>query len=224
MSTQTSSFRLRGAQRGVTMIELMIALLLGIVLTGGTIQIFISNRATYAFNEGLARLQENGRFALDTLSYHARLAGYLGCLSEVPRYNNLNTPTTLPFNFEEGLGGYEAIGTSPGEAFAAAALNPPNSNDASDWAPSLPAELVGSVVPGSDVLVIRHASPTSHTLLSPFTSSTVVTAVATADDNGGGETPIVSDCQKPSIFQITGVANTPGASRSGTSPRQRPAT
>ena len=99
------------------MIELMIALLLGIILIGGAIQVFISNRATYAFNEGFARLQENGRFALDTLSYHARLAGYLGCLSDVPRYNNLNTPTTLPFNFEEGLRGYEAIGTNPGADF-----------------------------------------------------------------------------------------------------------
>ena len=49
----------------MTMVELMVALLLGILLTGGTIQVFISNRATYAFNEGYARLQENGRFALD---------------------------------------------------------------------------------------------------------------------------------------------------------------
>ena len=194
----------------MTMVELMVALLLGIMLTGGTIQVFISNRATYAFNEGYARLQENGRFALDSLSYHARLAGYLGCLSDVPRYNNLNTPTTLAFNFEEGLRGYEAIGTNPGQTFAAAALNPANSMDAADWTPALPAELVGSVIPGSDVLVIRHASPNSHTLLSPFTSATAVTAVADVDDYSRGDIAFVSDCQKASIFQITSVANTAG--------------
>jgi type IV pilus assembly protein PilW len=87
MNTQHTSFQ-RRAQLGVTVIELMVALLLGLLLTGGAIQVFVSNRATYGFNEGFARVQENGRFALDTLSYHARLAGYLGCLSDVPRYNN----------------------------------------------------------------------------------------------------------------------------------------
>jgi type IV pilus assembly protein PilW len=209
MNTQHTSFQ-RRAQLGVTVIELMVALLLGLLLTGGAIQVFVSNRATYGFNEGFARVQENGRFALDTLSYHARLAGYLGCLSDVPRYNNLNSPTTLSFNFEEGLRGYEAAGTNPGQTFAAAALDPANSTNAGDWTPALPADLVGSAIPGSDVLVIRHANPTSHALLSPFTSPTVVTAVATVTDYVRGDIAIVSDCQKASIFQVTGVANTAG--------------
>jgi type IV pilus assembly protein PilW len=210
MKTQNASFRRRRAQLGVTVIELMVALLLGLLLTGGAIQLFVSNRATYGFNEGLARVQENGRFALDAMSYHTRLAGYLGCLSNVPRYNNLITPTALAFDFEEGLSGYEAAGTNPGETFAAAALDPANSSDAADWTPSLPADLVDSVIPGSDVLVVRHAGATSHTLLSPFATSTVVTAVADIADYSPGDVAIVSDCQKASIFQITSVANAAG--------------
>jgi type IV pilus assembly protein PilW len=210
MNTKHLSLCMRRAQLGVTVVELMVALLLGVILTGGAVQVFVSNRATYAFNEGFARLQENGRFALDTLSYHARLAGYLGCLPNVTRYNNLNTPTSLAFNFDEGLRGYEAVGTNPGQTFAAAATDPANSSTAGDWSPALPAALVGSVIPGSDVLVIRHASPTSHALLSPFTSATKVTAVADAGDYARGDIAIVSDCQKASIFQITGIANTAG--------------
>jgi type IV pilus assembly protein PilW len=210
MNTKTLLSRAKQAQLGVTVIELMIALLLGVILTGGAVQVFVSNRATYGFNEGFARLQENGRFALDTLSYHARLAGFLGCLPGVTRYNNLNAPTSLPFNFDEGLRGYEAVGTNPGQTFAATAIDPANSTTAGDWAPALPAALVGSVIPGSDVLVIRHASPTSHALLSPFTSSSTVTAVAQIDDYLRGDIAIVSDCQKASIFQITSVANTAG--------------
>jgi type IV pilus assembly protein PilW len=210
MNTTTTLFRMRRAQRGVTMVELMVALLLGVILTGGAVQVFVSNRATYAFNEGFARLQENGRFGLDSLSYHARLAGYLGCLSNVTRYNNLNTPTALAYNFDEGLRGYEAVGTSPGQTFAAAATNPANSSTAGDWAPALPAALLGNVIPGSDVLVVRHAAATSHALLSPFNSATTVTAVADADDYQRGDVAIVSDCQKASIFQVTSIANTAG--------------
>lgn len=206
MNTQLSSIHSRKAQLGVTVIELMVALLLGILLTGGAIQVFVSNRATYGFNEGFARLQENGRFALDTMSYHARLAGYLGCLSNVPRYNNLEDATELPYDFEVGVGGYEADGTNPGQTFQAGALDPANSTDENAWDPMLPPELDGNIIPGSDVLVVRHASTVSHTLLSPFTTADEVTAVADVADYSAGDIAIVSDCQKASIFQITSVA------------------
>lgn len=200
------SFPSRKAQLGLTIIELMVALLLGILLTGGAIQLFVSNRATYGFNEGFARLQENGRFALDTLSYHARLAGYLGCLSNVPRYNRLGSATALDYDFEDGLAGVEATGTTPGQTFAAAALDPPNSTNAADWSGTgLPAGLLGSVIKGSDVLIVRHGSTQSHTLLSPFTTATAVTADAGAADYDVGDVAIVSDCQKATIFQITSV-------------------
>ena len=209
MNTQPFSVRSRNPQLGVTVIELMVALLLGLLLTGGAIQVFISNRATYGFNEGFARLQENGRFALDTMSYHARLAGYLGCLSNVPRYNNIDS-TELAYDLDVGVEGHEADGTNPGQTLAAAALDPANSTDENAWEPPLPADLDGSIIPGSDVLVIRHASTTSHTLLSPFTTATAVTAVADVADYAAGDIAIVSDCQKASMFQITSVGNTAG--------------
>lgn len=206
MNTHISS-QARKAQLGVTIVELMVALLLGLLLTGGAIQLFVSNRATYGFNEGFARLQENGRFALDTLTYHTRLAGYLGCLSTVPRYNNLDVvmPPELGYDFDVGLEGYEADGTNPGETFAAGALDPANSTDENAWDPTLHDDLDGSVIPGSDVLVVRHGSAASHTLLSPFTTTAAVTAVADVAEYSAGDIAIVSDCQKASIFQITGV-------------------
>lgn len=64
------------SQRGLSLIELMVALLIGMILMAGFLQIFMSVRSTYATNEAASRLQENGRFALDFLSEHARLAGY----------------------------------------------------------------------------------------------------------------------------------------------------
>src|SRR5690606_29784673 len=86
---KTTGSRCRPRQRGVTLVELMVAMLLGLILTGGAIQVFIGNRAAYDFNEGLARLQENGRFAIDSLSFRTRMAGYFGCLPDIPIHNNL---------------------------------------------------------------------------------------------------------------------------------------
>lgn len=66
----------RYSQRGLSLVELMVALLLSMILMAGFLQIFMSVRSTYATSEAVSRLQENGRFALLFLSEHARLAGY----------------------------------------------------------------------------------------------------------------------------------------------------
>lgn len=63
-------------QSGLSMIELMVALLLGMILMTGIIQVFLASKQTYNTNEAMARMQENGRFALEFISRSARLAGY----------------------------------------------------------------------------------------------------------------------------------------------------
>jgi Tfp pilus assembly protein PilW len=54
----------------------MVAMALGLLLMTGVIQVFLSSRQTYAANEAMGRLQENGRFALEFIARSARLAGY----------------------------------------------------------------------------------------------------------------------------------------------------
>jgi len=68
---------IRGRQWGLTLIEIMVALLIGAFLLAGVIQIFIVNKQTYRVQENLSRMQENGRFAMDYLSRYVRLAGYV---------------------------------------------------------------------------------------------------------------------------------------------------
>lgn len=210
MNKHDALLRGRPTEAGLTLIELMVALMLGLILIGGAIQVFVSNRAAYAFNEGFSRLQENGRFALDTIGYHARLAGYLGCRSGVTVINNLNNAATAPFRLAEGIFGYEADGTLPGNTFAAAAINPENSTNEDDWEPALPPELDGSVIPGSDVLIVRHVNSSSYSLLSPFSSATQVTADAPVGAFQVGDIAVASDCQKSSIFQVTAIGNVAG--------------
>jgi type IV pilus assembly protein PilW len=68
-------------QTGLSLIEIMIALLIGAFLLGGVLQIFIGSKQTYRMQENLSRLQENGRLALDFLANDIRMAGYQGCPS-----------------------------------------------------------------------------------------------------------------------------------------------
>ncbi|HUF71503.1 MAG TPA: PilW family protein [Gammaproteobacteria bacterium] len=193
-------------QRGVTLVELMVALVLGLLITGGVLQVFAANRASYEFNDGLSRLQENGRFALDTLNFRTRMAGYLGCVSDIPMSNNLNGGVgSLAFDFSEGMRGFEASGTGPGQTIAPTTSDPANSTAGTDWSPNLAANLIGSVLPTSDVLVIRNVSAATHALVSPYNDSAQIFVDATSDDYFEGEIGIVSDCQKASVFQMTNI-------------------
>ena len=67
-----------GTQQGLTIIELMVAMVLGLLLMAVAIHIFVGNRDTYRYNSNLARLQENGRFAFEQVSRVVRMTGYQG--------------------------------------------------------------------------------------------------------------------------------------------------
>lgn len=64
--------------RGVTLIELMISLVIGSIVIAGALTLFAQGRSTYRVNERIARLQEQGRFALSVIEPDIALAGYYG--------------------------------------------------------------------------------------------------------------------------------------------------
>ena len=66
-------------QHGLTLIELMVSLVLGLVLIGGVLNIFISNRETYRVTENLTRMQENARTGFDFMARDLREAGQNPC-------------------------------------------------------------------------------------------------------------------------------------------------
>jgi len=63
-------------QTGLSLVELMVALVVGLLLLGGVIEIFVANKQTYRVAEASARIQENARFAAEILGRYLRIAGY----------------------------------------------------------------------------------------------------------------------------------------------------
>lgn len=63
---------------GLSLIELMVSILLGVILSSGIIAVYLESKRNYAAEEELARIQENGRFALDLLKRELSMAGFYG--------------------------------------------------------------------------------------------------------------------------------------------------
>lgn len=87
-------FQSNTSQRGFTLIELMIAMLIGVFLMAGVIQIFLSAKQAYRLQENLSRLQENGRLAIDNITKDIRMTGYVA-------YECFPKPTTAPIAFDK---------------------------------------------------------------------------------------------------------------------------
>lgn len=149
MTLRTNSARMRG----MSLIEVMIALLIGSLLLMGLVQLFTASRTAYQLSEGMARVQENARFAMDYLQRDLRMAGHFGCVNDQAHLltagalvNHLPAAAGFPVSVR----GYDATGTVPGTGTVNLAA------PAAGWTPTLPAALGGlGAVAGSDVIELR---------------------------------------------------------------------
>lgn len=206
MGIQTST----GRARGITLIELMIALLLCLLLIAGIIQIFLGNRQAYQFTEGLSRVQENGRMAMELLNTRVRMAGYFGCATKGYPHNKLAVPPgDFAYGFARAIEGFESLGSGPGATLNLVPVSA-DTGHSGDWLPPLPTQpsaLPGRALTGSDVIVVRNASTESHPLAPENNNPGRVDVTEHAQGQyQSGEILIVSDCQKATIFRATEVA------------------
>ncbi len=66
--------------RGVSLIELMIAMTLGLVLVGGATKVYVGGRKSHNANESIARMQEAARYALAVIEPDIRLSNNWGLM------------------------------------------------------------------------------------------------------------------------------------------------
>ncbi len=195
-------------QRGFTLVELMVAMTIGVILIGAVIEVYLAQTKTYRTSSSQAGIQnaENAIAALVTPVIRA--AGFVGCsTTQQTLVSNLNPGGPPPLGALASpslLSGYEANVTG---TLSIAQDNAANDSTAAHWTPSLDASLLGQVETGSDVLVVLGAAPGSRPVAvtavgAGGTSMTVQDATGLA----AGQIAAVSDCNSATIFQITGVA------------------
>ena len=83
-------------QRGVSLIELMVAMVIGVVLIFGATQVYVNSKNSYGVNEGVARMQETARYAMSVLEPDIRLANFWGLLKEPSIVLNSAVQTAAP--------------------------------------------------------------------------------------------------------------------------------
>lgn len=82
-------------QRGFSLVELMVSLVIGLFLMLGAVYIFNQSRASYRASEAMSRLQESGRLALDVMEADLRMGNFWG-MSNHPEYIINRAGPTLP--------------------------------------------------------------------------------------------------------------------------------
>ncbi|MCC7464217.1 MAG: PilW family protein [Gammaproteobacteria bacterium] len=70
----------RAHQAGLSLIELLVALVISAVLIFGATQVYVDSRNSYTINENVARLQETARYAMSVIESDLRMANYWGLI------------------------------------------------------------------------------------------------------------------------------------------------
>lgn len=108
MKISQPSFSSPRAVRGLSLIELMIAMVLGLIVVGGAIGVFASNRQAYRATESLGRIQENARVAFELMARDIREAGGNPCGKNLPVANVINNSASNWWsNWGSGLAGFD---------------------------------------------------------------------------------------------------------------------
>lgn len=177
-------------QAGFSLVELMVAITVGIVLMTGVVQMFLSSKVVFSTQQGISRVQEAGRLATEFMSMDIREAGYMGCMSRggINFYSTLNDPTAFEADFETGI-----------EAFASGSL-------------PVGLKLDPKPVADSHVLVIRAANGEGVSVESDNNLNNLVAfnPVGQTGENCysgicNNDILIVTDCSKARVFQTNNV-------------------
>ena len=193
VSTGRRSDRTTLLQQGFSLIELMVGLSIGLFLVAVMGAVYLGSRNTFVVQEAGSRMQENGRFAMDTITADLRMSGFRGCLGSDALDNTLNTPTALLYNFTEPVWGARNTGAA--------------------WAPALttPADTL-SALPAGDVLVVRRPTGLGWSLIGEMANTSAPLVITATANFTQGDLLVLADCAGGAVLQATNSAPGTGGS------------
>ncbi|MFV2033435.1 MAG: PilW family protein, partial [Gammaproteobacteria bacterium] len=177
-------------QYGMSLVELMVAMVISLFLLAGIVQVYLANKTSYTFSDSISRIQENGRFSLDNMTQDLRMAGFFGCATFDPAdtSNLVNNLDPLGPGYNAAL--YDIIGQGAIEGTDNGGLN------------------------GSDSVTIRGAAPGAVGIQPPYnTSTSAMIHVTTNAFIQPGNIVMVSNCRGADIFQVTNKTTSTNASK-----------
>ena len=189
--------------KGFSLVELMIAMGLGLVLTAGMITVFVGNKRSSEMNTAMANIQESARYALSAIGADIRVSGYQGCV-------DVNNGELMVL-----------ANAAPTVDLAATATVGSVVVDANNWDP-IP--VPGFVIPGDNVpvtnthtLTLQFANSNGTELVSPVSAggfpSPVGPIIVSGNDTVGlaaGDLAVIADCDAARLFTVTAVADNGG--------------
>jgi type IV pilus assembly protein PilW len=214
---------------GFTLVELLVALALGLVLTLAVSSVYLFSKGAFLRQDQLSGLQQGVRTAFEYLAGDARMVGHLGCFTGKGVADGL-PPGVLDTNYQLGIEGYEYKTTAN---FDIASDNPSDTTQTNNWEINTAAGAVGTIpltakfsttglTPGSDVLVIRTVAGAPQRLTAAVAASD---AALTVRSVGGGTCTsgspkvsglcdnshaLIASCTAAKLFQV-GTAASSGA-------------
>lgn len=169
---------------GVSLIELMIALVLGLLVVSAAIGIFISNRQVFRAADNLSYVQENARVAYEIMARELRQAGGNPCSRNVPIVNVLNNTAAWGTGWGDGVRGYD--GTS-GTVFPVVAAG----------------TAAGNRVAGTDAIELRSGASGEVSVEDHKPKSAQFKVNTVNHGLVDGDIVMVCDYVQASIFQVT---------------------
>ncbi len=206
-------------QKGLSLVELLVAMVLGLTVTAGVIQIYVDSTTSDRDREARQRIQEGGRFAGSFLSQEIRMGGYLGCLGALNGSTVNSTLNGAPATFQPqfGIQGWEAGGTNPGTINNSSEAVATVSTAGGEWTNGATGHVIPTIqaVPNSDIIRIW-GSEGSGGAVSTITEGTPTTIqLESSIGVTASDFLIISDCEQADFVQACTV--TPDAAPATTS-------
>jgi len=94
---------MKHANRGFGLIEMLIALALGLIIVLGVVQTFLAAKNTYVSQNTAAAMQEDARFVLSKMIQELRMVGMFGCLgtiTDASSAGDFNAAQIIPISWD----------------------------------------------------------------------------------------------------------------------------
>ena len=179
---------MRRRMQGMTLVELMIAITLGLLVMGAAIGIFISNRQVYRAAENLNRVQEGGRVSFELMARDIREAAGNPCVNNVPLVNVVNGGTGnwwSDMNASTALRGFDGGTVFPGGSFGTG---------------------TAQRLAGTSGLQLLSGDDNVSTISAHNVGSALFTVNTTGHGFAAGDLAIACNAQQAAVFQVSSVS------------------